>query len=456
MNPAATSSILSDKRAPLFAKSDLAVVVGAGVSGEAAARLLAHLGAKVRLLDRKAGNISAAFAALAEKEGIEIICGDHTPEQFMGAALVVTSPGVPLPALERLLAQAGDNAPVQAAGPARLPLLIGELELASRYTDEPILAITGTSGKTTTTSLADAMLRKSGFATFIGGNIGTPLSAHVLARLRGECEKKDVLVLEVSSFQLQTCHSFHPKAAVLLNLTENHLDHHADMDEYTGAKLNVFSRQTPDDFAVVHPDLETLCKSAGCKARIEAIRPQNRFPNLKLIGGHNAFNAEAAWLAVAPFGADKAKAAEAAGQFAPIEHRLELVAEFGGARYVNDSKCTTVDALKVALQSFADPVILLAGGKFKGGDLASLGELVKQRVKSVILFGDSRDIFTRAWDGIVPISWHPGLAPAVQEAAQTAASGDVVLMSPATASFDLFANYKERGDTFRRLAKELK
>jgi UDP-N-acetylmuramoylalanine--D-glutamate ligase len=310
--------------------------------------------------------------------------------------------------------------------------------------------VTGSSGKTTTASLAAAMLREAGRNVFLGGNIGIPLSSHVL-----EGRRADVLVLELSSFQLQGCGSLRPRAGILLNLTPNHLDRHAGMEEYAGAKFSLFARQTAEDVAVLPPELEEEYLRRGFAGRREIFEDRGRFPRTRLLGRHNAANAEAAYLAARVFGVEEEEAARAVAGFIPLRHRLEPAGRVEGVRYVNDSKCTTVDSLRAALSSFDAPVVLLAGGRFKGGDLGGLADLLRQRVKAVVLFGACREVFESAWAGIVPLAWHPRLEPAFAEARLTAAGGDVVLLSPAAASYDLYANYTERGDHFCRLVREL-
>ncbi|MDR2669712.1 MAG: UDP-N-acetylmuramoyl-L-alanine--D-glutamate ligase [Desulfovibrio sp.] len=418
--------------APL-APGATAVVVGAGLSGFAAARLLAAWGARVRLLERN-GDPGQEVLERAGKAGFELLLGEHTPEQFRGASLVVVSPGVPPATLAPLRAAAGN------------PPLIGETELALRCVRGPVLAVTGTSGKTTTVSLAAAMLRAAGKKVFLGGNIGVPLSEYALSG-----ETADVLVLELSSFQLQGMFSLRPAAAVLLNLAANHLDHHADMDEYRAAKFSIFARQEQDDLAVVPEDLAEEYRRRGYKGRLKIFRASGRFPMGRLIGAHNAADAEAAYLAAAGFGVDEADAARAVAEFAPLAHRLEKVGELDGVDYVNDSKSTTVDALRAALLSFDAPLLLLAGGHFKGGDLESLRPLLSAKVKAVALFGASREFFEKAWSGTVPLTWDPELPAALRRLRAAARPGDVVLLSPATASYDLYGSYKERGDHLRRL-----
>ena len=429
-------------KTPSLAPGGLAVIVGAARSGLASARLLAELGFKVRIVDLK--EPSGAVAEECAARGWEFLSGPHAADQFVGASIIVPSPGVPLPKIEAHLS------------PAQRELIVGEMELAySRLQGEPILAVTGTSGKTTTVSVAAAMLEAAGKRVFLGGNIGTPLSEYVLERMQG-APRADVLVLEVSSFQLQTCRTFKPKVAVLLNISENHLDHHKGMAEYEDAKFRLFACQDKDDIAILPEGLCELAKKYSLPATVEYFSARSRFPRTRLLGAHNQLNLEAAFMASAHFGVDLDAASRAAETFASLEHRLEEVTEKNGVLFVNDSKSTTVDSLRVALEAMDRPVRLLAGGVFKGGDLESLIPLLREKVKQVALFGASREIFEAAWQGAVDISWRPTLAEACAKLWSEAAPGEVILLSPATASFDLYKNYKARGDDFRRIAEELK
>lgn len=431
---------LEKNRGRRIEPGELAVVVGAGRSGLAAARLLRRAGARVRLLDSNlkalAGRevLAAELAAL----GIDAQLGEHSAAQFAGAAFVVPSPGMPVARLEGLV-------------DTQVSEILAEMELAWRYLDdEPVLAITGTSGKTTTASLAAAMLHEQGYAVFLGGNIGTPLSEYVLGG-----KKADVLVLEISSFQLQACTTFCPRAGILLNITPNHLDYHKDMAEYTEAKFRLFRCQDEGDLAVLGEDLQALADAHRLKARKVFVKATDRFPTSCLMGAHNRINEEAAWQACRLFGVTEASATKAVERFQPLPHRLERVRELGGVLYVNDSKCTTVSALQVALEAFDRPVRLLCGGKFKGGDLAGLADLLRAKVQEVVLFGASREHFEKAWQGIVPISWHETMEPAVRFASANAKSGDVVLLAPATSSYDLYKNYEQRGEDFKQIVGKL-
>ena len=431
---------LEKNRGRRIEPGELAVVVGAGRSGLAAARLLRRAGARVRLLDSNlkalAGRevLSAELAAL----GIDVQLGEHSAAQFAGAAFVVPSPGMPVARLAGLV-------------DTQVSEILAEMELAWRYLDdEPVLAITGTSGKTTTASLAAAMLHEQGYSVFLGGNIGTPLSEYVLGG-----KKADVLVLEISSFQLQACTTFCPRAGILLNITPNHLDYHKDMAEYTEAKFRLFRCQDEGDLAVLGEDLQALADAHRLKARKVFVKATERFPTSCLMGAHNRINEEAAWQACRLFGVTEASATRAVERFQPLPHRLERVRELGGVLYVNDSKCTTVSALQVALEAFDRPVRLLCGGKFKGGDLAGLADLLRAKVQEVVLFGASREHFEKAWQGIVPISWHETMEPAVRFASANAKGGDVVLLAPATSSYDLYKNYEQRGEDFKQIVGKL-
>ena len=418
------------------------VVVGAGDSGRAAAELLRVLGAEVRLTERDASRVDAELTRFARERGIDLIVGEHASSHFVEADLVVPSPGVPAAAIRPLLSPEGDTE------------LIGELELAWRCVTEPVLAVTGTSGKTTTVTAAARMLEQAGLKVFLGGNIGTPLSRYILDRERQG--KADVLVLEVSSFQLQTCTSFKPRVAVILNISPNHLDYHQDMEEYREAKLNLLAFQDEDDLALLPVELAFSLKGRNVtRAQKQYIESWPRFPESPLLGAHNHANLEAAYQACRFFGVTEDEAREAMKRFTGLPHRLEPVGEVGGVLFVNDSKATTVTALCAALLSFHQPVRLLAGGKYKGGDLAKLLPLIQEQVVAVGLFGGSREVFEAAWEGAAPLFWEPTLEKAAKRLFAEARPGDVILLSPATSSFDQYENYKARGDDFRRIAGEL-
>lgn len=420
--------------------SSLYVVVGAGLSGMAAVRLLRHKGEAVRLLDKKP--LPADFARWAADNAVDVRVGEHREEDFADAAVVVPSPGVAAAGIRALFSV------------AHHPEIIAETELAFReLTTEKVLAVTGTSGKTTTTSLAAAMLTAQGLRVFTGGNIGTPLSEYALRALVGE-DRVDVVALELSSFQLQTCSTLRPHVGVLLNISPNHLDYHADMAEYIEAKMRLFVHQTADHTAIMGADVAHLAGEFQVQSRVVVPKPSTRFQDMQLFGTHNQANAEAAFLAVRELGVTEEAAQRAVAAFKPLEHRLERVTEQNGVLYVNDSKCTTVDALRVALNAFSRPVLLLAGGKFKGGDLPGLQALVQDKTRHVALYGASREHFEQAWQGL-SLSWDETLEQAMRRLQGMARKNDVILLAPATASYDQYVNYLARGDEFKRLALEL-
>lgn len=428
---------------------ELAVVVGAGISGLAAAQLLCKLGAKVRLLEKNVKKVPQEFRTIAETMDIDIRCGEHNTKDFADASLIVPCPGVAASRIRPFLPKENP------------PAIMAETELAWRQLQgETVIAVTGTSGKTTTTSLCAAMLEDQGFHVFTGGNIGIPLSKYILMRYNNS-PKVDMVVLELSSFQLQTCSTLCPHIALLLNISANHLDYHADMHEYISAKMRIFANQDESDFAIIHRGLEDIIQPYHIKSRIiwyetpQAPEDLHRFSGIRLLGEHNLANAEAAWLACKQLGVTSQAASHAVSQFQPIEHRLERVAECKGVLFVNDSKCTTVEALHVALNSFADSILLLAGGKFKGGDLQTLRSLMKEKVRHLALYGANRQVFEDAFSDILPISWDETLEQATRRLATMAKSGDIILLAPATASFDQYANYLRRGEDFKRIVKIL-
>ena len=416
-------------------KGHHAVVVGAGRSGLAAARLLSALGAATRLVERNEKGVTQKVRDLALELGWDLRVGDHTAEDFEGADLVVLSPGVPLSSLASLI-------------PERTKV-VSELELASWFVSEPMVAVTGTTGKTTTTALIGHILERCGKTVFVGGNIGVPLSEYLLGG-----KPVDILVLEVSSFQLQHTDSFHPMVGVFVNFSPNHLDFHATEEEYFMAKLALFANMGEQDLAVLHLSLkdELEARTFTRAKRIYYVGSE-RFTCPSLTGPHNQENLEAAWLVCRYFGIAEQDVAASLADFRPKPHRLEQIGTYEGVICVDDSKATTITALEAALKSFDRPIILLAGGIFKGGDPASLTDLIRQRVKAICLFGASREIFGPAWSNVVPTSWSPTLEQAVEQACGQAETGNVVLLSPATSSFDLFENYKARGTAFGKAVR---
>ncbi|GAB7079812.1 Mur ligase family protein [Megalodesulfovibrio paquesii] len=419
-----------------------AAVVGLGRSGVAAARLLLATGASVRLIDQqedRCRDVADALRAEYPAAVVNIASGPHHAGQFEGLDLVTMSPGVAVAKIRPFLP--AENAPE----------VLAEMELAARFTSIPMLAVTGTSGKTTTVTLMARMLEAAGKQVFLGGNIGTPLAEFVLSG-----ETADVLVLEISSFQLQTCTTFHPRVGAFLNLTPNHLDYHVDMEEYLEAKLRLFTHMAADDLAVIHRSLQPeIERRGGIAAPVRWFDETSEISAGRLLGAHNRANVQAAWLATSFFGVTKTQARAAVDAFEPLPHRIQPVAEVKGVLFVNDSKATTPDAMAAAIRSVERPVRLLAGGVFKGGDLTELIPLLQEKVVQVALFGANRDVFEQAWKDVVPVSWDDSLEEATRRLFAAAKPGEAILLSPATASFDRYSGYVARGKDFVRVAELL-
>jgi len=423
-------------------QSKQAVVVGAGVSGLAACRFLLSLGARVRLVDAKADlsqDVLLKVHADPASVGLTLEAGAHTPAQFADADLIVLSPGVPVKKLAHVLAD---------VDPKRV---VAEMEFASWFLTEPVIAITGTNGKTTTTTLVGHILEHAGLSTFVGGNIGTPLCDYLLAE-----KQADVLVIEISSFQLQNCRTFKPRVAALLNFSANHLDYHLDMEEYLSAKLQLFAQQDHGCVAIAPKSMrEELEARSFSKARRDYFEADTDFECPGLPGAHNRENIAAAWRMVRPFGVTEDQARAAILAFNALPHRIEPVGEAAGVLFVDDSKATTLESVCAAVKSFERPVRLLLGGVFKGGDVASLMPALEGRVVSIGLFGAAREVFEPVLAPHFPTAWDQTLEAAVRRQFAQANAGDAILLSPATASFDAYKGYAERGRDFARVAKAL-
>ncbi|MBK8481174.1 MAG: UDP-N-acetylmuramoyl-L-alanine--D-glutamate ligase [Proteobacteria bacterium] len=436
------------------------VVVGAGRSGRAAAALCLARGAHVTLSDaRTAAAVQPALGELATRCTLEL--GAHRAETLRSADLVVVSPGVPpLPQLE-------------AAEAAGVPL-IGELELAYRCVRAPIIGITGTNGKSTTTKLVGEILRVTGRPVFWGGNFGQPLSEVVDQPVAGP---EGLLVLELSSFQLERIEQFSAHIAVLLNLSEDHLDRYPSYLAYQRAKARLFERQRPEDFALLsdepdQPEVRALAAAGRAQRLGFALAPGaeraawqaegalclrlpggevERYPRraLRLPGRHNTLNALAALLTARLAGASVAACEQGLRQFVGLPHRMELVGERASVRFYDDSKATNVGAVAGSLAGFEQPVVLLAGGKDKGGDYAPLRAVVEEVCRHVVLIGAAADRIASALAGTVPLHRAPTLEQAVADAAALAQPGDAVVLSPACSSYDMFRDFEHRGRVFR-------
>lgn len=439
-------------------------VVGLARSGVAACKVLAERGARVRGTDRSPRESLRGDLAGLEARGVILATGGHPPEDFLGADLIVLSPGVPT-GLDILTQARSRGIPVW-----------GEVELAYRLTAARFLGITGTNGKSTTTSLLGAMLEAAGFPVVVAGNIGTAL-CEVVTTLG----PSHWVVAELSSFQLETIVAFRPHVAVLLNLAPDHLDRYATLADYYAAKARIFLNQTPEDFAVVNADdpptleraqsvraqprLFSRSRTVGDGAFVRdgqlVVRRDGRteaacgVAEIRIQGLHNVENGLAAAAAASAIGAPATAIGTALRRFPGLPHRLELIAEINGVRYVNDSKGTNVGAVVKSLEGYVGGVILIAGGKDKGGDFTPLRPLVASRVTSLLLLGQARDLIRRQLEGACPMEDVPSLEAAIARAAEIAGPGDTVLLSPACASFDMFRDFEHRGDVFRQTVQEL-
>jgi UDP-N-acetylmuramoylalanine--D-glutamate ligase len=440
-----------------------ALVVGLARTGVALASFLAERGARVTVTDM------APPAALAEARRVlaplhlaeEL--GVPQPQSPEAYDLILASPGVPpeLPWLE-------------AARRAGVPVW-GELELAAHFITVPVLAVSGTNGKTTTTTLLGELLAASGLHPLVGGNIGTAVTT-----LLSRQSQATHLVLEVSSFQLDTAPSFHAQAAALLNITPDHLDRYPNLAAYVASKAGLFRNQRAGDLAVLNyddPALRNLPLGAqrvryfsteqaltdGAWLDGEVLRLKLdpgreaafRVPDILLPGRHNLGNVMAALLLALDDGAHPEACRRVLAEFKGLHHRLEWVAELNGVDYVDDSKGTNVGAVAKALESFTRPVILIAGGRDKDSDFTLLADHIRQRAKALILIGETRELLARVWAGLAPVHLAADLADAVARARHLAHPGDVVLLSPACASFDMFRDYAHRGETFQHLVREM-
>lgn len=437
---------LADIRKKLDSHSTVHVV-GGGASGRAVIKLLHTYGVPLVFHEKNEDKLLAEFKAYLIQNNIPCFFGEHAKENFANCDIFIPSPGA-------AIAQFQDFLPEHA-------LAVSETEIAYLFCENvPILGITGTSGKTTTTTICSAMLEEQGLNAFTGGNIGTPLSEYALKRIENPQNlKAEVLVLELSSFQLQTCNALPVHVGICLNISANHLDYHKDMQEYIDAKMQLFAHQKENDFAVLSPDLAHLAKDYKFKAKTIIFDDKAKnFPKTKLLGQHNQSNAEAAWQACKLFGVSFENAQKAMEKMAPMANRLEFIRELDGVTYINDTKCTTVSALEVAIKAVSEaghPVILLAGGKFKGGDLDGILPLMQKYVKHVALYGGSREHFEGAWKNHLSLSYDEKMADAVHRAKEMANKNDAVLLAPATSSFDQYKDYIARGNDFKTIVLNL-
>ena len=438
------------------------LVIGAGKSGAASSEFLARHGEQVILTATKREENVEWLAEL----GVEFVWEQQPDLTEVKPDYLVVSPGVPL-----------TIPPVVQAQKMGIPV-IGELELAYRYAKTPFVAITGTNGKTTTTTLVGELLKTINENVFVGGNIGIPLISAV-----EDLSAKDVIVAEVSSFQLETTTSFCPHIALMLNLTPDHLDRHGDMAGYLAAKARIFAEQGADDYLILNYDDQALRNlSSEAKAKViffsqknilkEGVYLENGMiclnyngetmiicaaDELKIKGTHNLENAMGAAAIAFAAGVPQEKIAWVLRNFAGVEHRMEPVKIVRGVQYVNDSKGTNPDAAMKALVAYQQPIIVILGGKNKGSDFTELAAVVKQQAKAAVLLGQAKDELKEALDkvGFTAYTLVQTFEEAVTTAAEQASEGDIVLLSPACASWDMFKSFEERGELFKSLVQNL-
>jgi UDP-N-acetylmuramoylalanine--D-glutamate ligase len=439
------------------------LVVGLARTGVATALFCAARGANVTATDtRNENEIGEAIGSL-KKTGVRLELGGHHESTFTEQDLIVPSPGVPA------------DAPLLLTARAKGATIWSEVELAGRFLSGRLIGITGSNGKTTTTSLIEHILRNAGFSTLLAGNIGTPLIARV-----EESTDKTIAVVELSSFQLELIFMFRPDISVFLNLTPDHLDRHHTMEAYGRAKARIFENQTASDSAVLNADDAATIALAPKNPQLfwfsrKKSLEQGAFvrnggivfrrdgkdevvlkvSDIPLAGGHNVENVLAAIAATRLAGAEPAAIAKGVRSFAGVEHRLEFVAEIGGVRYYNDSKATNVDATLKALDAFPGRILILLGGKDKGSDYTVLKKPLREKAVLALLIGAAADKIEKQIAGSVAIDRAGTMEHAVDTASHAARPGDVVLLAPACASFDQFQNYEHRGRVFKELVHQL-
>ena len=456
------------------------VVVGLGVTGVAVARFLRNRGAAVIVTDMASESDLGSKVQEFQAAGISLELGGHRSETFKKADLIVLSPGV-----------SHTIKPVLQARDQGVPV-IGEIELASRYIRQPVVAVTGTNGKTTTTELLGDMLKRSGLNVFVGGNIGRPLIDYADGK-----QEADVIVAEISSFQLDTIETFKPHVAVLLNITADHLDRYPDFEAYAASKIRLFENQQSDDIAVLNgadPLVRSLTEniksrkliypsptadekgailnnhsitlhtdsfiSTSSKIRNPKSEIRNQcaldLANFKLTGRHNLENACAAGLAALAAGGQPDAIQGTLNHYRGSAHRMEYVATIEDVDFYNDSKATNVAAVMRAVECFRKPVVLIMGGLDKGGNFKELREVVTRHVKKLFIMGRAADLIRTALEDTVSTATVISMADAAQQAYQASSPGDVVLLSPGCASFDMYDNYAQRGNDFKESVATLK
>jgi UDP-N-acetylmuramoylalanine--D-glutamate ligase len=434
------------------------LVAGLGKTGIQTVRFLLKKGADVRATDITPIDKLPKEVREFERMGVIIESGEHRVETFLWPDMVVLSPGVPF-----------GLSPVKESIRRGIEV-ISEIELAWRFIKKPIIGITGSNGKTTTSTLIASILEASGKKVFLGANVGTPF-----IQIAERDDEYDFLVLELSSFQLQGVSTFHPYIGVILNISPNHLDHHESLDEYIKSKMKLFLYQTPNDWAVYNAD-DYLIKEGSSEIKSKKI-PFGKSPmeggvffdgthvrfrdeiydlrNMNLIGSHNRENAMAAIASTRVLGCEPEHVEREILKFVPLQHRIEFVREIKGAIFYNDSKSTSPGATLRALESFSAPIILIAGGKDKGVTYEVLKDEIRKRIKLLVLFGESRFRMQKELGKEVETVLAFSLEEAISQAVADLEKDDIVLFSPACSSFDMFASYEERGRRFKEIVQNL-
>lgn len=476
-------------------KDKKVTVVGLARSGVGAANLLAELGAQVTVTDIKPEEMLQEYVQQLNPD-VRRVLGTHPAEIFLHADMLVVSPGVPL-----------DIGPLSSAKAKGIPV-IGELELAYQAAvygaGKPagsrlitgskggFLAITGANGKSTTTALLDHIMKRGGFRTILGGNIGNALTEEIVKhRAHGGASDLDYIVAELSSFQLESIKDFRPRGAAVINITPDHLDRYHTIEEYGNAKARIFENQKKDDFLILNRDDPGTMKVTSEKLNVKSEKPEiyyfsrkqeveglyykegiiysaipalSLFPypfpllraeEIKIKGVHNLENAMAASAMALLAGCPAWAVIDALREFPGLEHRLEFVRDLNGVSYFNDSKGTNVGAVMKSIESFSVPIILIAGGRDKAGDFTVLRHLIRERVKTAVLIGEASEKMRKAFGDVTETIMAADFRDAVEAARRVAEKGDIVLLSPACASFDMFLNFEDRGRTFKKLVKEM-
>jgi len=450
-------------RNPFELRGKRVLVVGLAKTGVATSLFCAARGAEVTATDARAENEVGDAIVQLRAAGVNLELGGHRENTFFRQDLIVPSPGVPA------------DAPLLRAARAKGVTIWSEIELAGRFMNGRLIGITGSNGKTTTTSLIEHILKNAGFPTILAGNIGTPLISRI-----EQTNDDTITVVELSSFQLELIETFRPNISVFLNLTPDHLDRHHTFEEYGAAKARIFGNQKEADSAVLNADDPASTPYAPTRPQVywfsrkqrvaqgafvrdhQIVFRQNgeemavlKLQEIPLVGAHNVENVLAAVTTTRIAGANPAAIAKGVRSFAGVEHRLEFVAEVGGVRYFNDSKATNVDATLKALDAFPGRILIILGGKDKGSDYTVLRKPLREKAILALLIGAAADKIEKQIEGSVAIEGAGTIERAVEIASHAARPGDVVLLAPACASFDQFQNFEHRGRVFKDLVHQL-